>query len=419
MPLYGQRVTVPDSVSRRSARRRAGGTSASAAGLEQRDGTARLRQQLAVALHPHVALALDRVDALARVARVHEDLRRLLEPLARCRPTGTSTCPPPRPARRAGREPQPRPPGRRRRRREGVGRQRARAVAESSSARRLSATQASPAATRIQRAWAPGTASGMRMSKAGGPGMARAYPCEALRFPPMRAIRITEWGGPEVLELVEDAPRPAGRRAPRPRPRHARRDQLRRHPRAREHLPRALRAPVHARAPRSPAWSRRTGRGFDAGQRVVALVGTGGYAEYVAAPAATTIAVPDGVSDATALGLLLQGLTAWHLYATSAKLAAGRERRRARRRRRGRLARRPARQAAGRGPRDRHRVDGGEAGARARAGRRRRGRRHARGPRGRARGGQPRRARRRRARDGRRPRVRRRASTRSRRSAAS
>jgi NADPH2:quinone reductase len=33
--------------------------------------------------------------------------------------------------------------------------------------------------------------------------------------------------------------------------------------------------------------------------------------------------IEDGVSDATALALLLQGLTAWHLYRTSAKLASG------------------------------------------------------------------------------------------------
>jgi NADPH2:quinone reductase len=67
----------------------------------------------------------------------------------------------------------------------------------------------------------------------------------------------------------------------------------------------------------------RDGGGFSAGQRVVSLVGTGGYAEYVAAPAATTFPIPEGVSDATALALLLQGLTAWHLYRTSAKLAPG------------------------------------------------------------------------------------------------
>src|SRR3712207_4187321 len=59
------------------------------------------------------------------------------------------------------------------------------------------------------------------------------------------------------------------------------------------------------------------------GRRVVALVGTGGYAEYVVADEATTFPIEDGVSDATALALLLQGLTAWHLYRTSAKLAEG------------------------------------------------------------------------------------------------
>jgi len=67
----------------------------------------------------------------------------------------------------------------------------------------------------------------------------------------------------------------------------------------------------------------RDGAGLQAGQRVVALVGTGGYAEYVAAPAATTLPIPEGVSDATALALLLQGLTAWHLYRTSARIAPG------------------------------------------------------------------------------------------------
>jgi NADPH2:quinone reductase len=138
----------------------------------------------------------------------------------------------------------------------------------------------------------------------------------------MRAIRISEWGGPEVLELVEDAPVPE----------------------ADEHhvLVRVTRAGVnfadtHAREnsylaryelPLVPGAEiagmvERDGGGFTAGQRVASLVGTGGYAEYVAAPAATTFSIPDGVSDATALALLLQGLTAWHLYRTSAKLAPG------------------------------------------------------------------------------------------------
>ena len=59
------------------------------------------------------------------------------------------------------------------------------------------------------------------------------------------------------------------------------------------------------------------------GQRVVALLDTGGYAEYAAAPAERVFAVPDGLGDDAALALLVQGLTAWHLFRTSARLAEG------------------------------------------------------------------------------------------------
>ena len=41
------------------------------------------------------------------------------------------------------------------------------------------------------------------------------------------------------------------------------------------------------------------------------------------APTATTFPIPDVVEDGTALAMLIQGLTAWHLYRTSAKLAEG------------------------------------------------------------------------------------------------
>jgi NADPH:quinone reductase len=138
----------------------------------------------------------------------------------------------------------------------------------------------------------------------------------------MRAIRIGEWGGPEVLELVEDAP------APEP----GEQDVLVRVTRAGINF-----ADTHAREnsylaryqlPLTPGAEiagvvERDGGGFAAGDRVVSMVGTGGYAEYVAAPAATTFAVADDVSEATALALLLQGLTAWHLYRTSARLQPG------------------------------------------------------------------------------------------------
>ena len=138
----------------------------------------------------------------------------------------------------------------------------------------------------------------------------------------MRAIRIGEWGGPEVLELTDDAPVPE--------------------PADDEVLIRVARAGVnfadtHAREntylaryalPLVPGAEvagvvERDGAGFAAGRRVVALVGTGGYAEYAVAPAGATFAVPDGSDDGTALALLLQGLTAWHLYRTCARLEPG------------------------------------------------------------------------------------------------
>jgi NADPH:quinone reductase len=140
--------------------------------------------------------------------------------------------------------------------------------------------------------------------------------------PAMRAIRIAEWGGPEVLQLVEDAPVPeAGEGQVLIRVTRAGINFADTHARensylARYELPMIPGAEVAGVVERDAA-------GFTAGQRVVGLVGTGGYAEYAAAPAATTLAIPEGVSDAAALALLLQGLTAWHLYRTSAKLAEG------------------------------------------------------------------------------------------------
>jgi NADPH2:quinone reductase len=56
---------------------------------------------------------------------------------------------------------------------------------------------------------------------------------------------------------------------------------------------------------------------------VVALCGSGGYAEYATAPASLTFAIPQAVDDGTALAILLQGLTAYHLFKTSARIRAG------------------------------------------------------------------------------------------------
>jgi NADPH:quinone reductase len=130
----------------------------------------------------------------------------------------------------------------------------------------------------------------------------------------MRAIRISRWGGPEVLELVEDAPRPE--------------------PGDGQVLVKVTRAGInfadtHARentylAPYElPLTPGAEVAGEVDGRRVVAMPGTGGYAEYVAVPAAAAFPIPDGVSDAAALALLIQGLTAWHLYRTSSRLQEG------------------------------------------------------------------------------------------------
>jgi NADPH2:quinone reductase len=131
----------------------------------------------------------------------------------------------------------------------------------------------------------------------------------------VRAIRISRWGGPDVLELVEDAPVPE--------------------PGAGQVLVRVSRAGInfadtHAREnsylasyelPLTPG-AEVAGTTED-GRRVVAMTATGGYAEYAAVPAPAAFPIPDGVSDAAALALLIQGLTAWHLYRTSAHLAEG------------------------------------------------------------------------------------------------
>lgn len=64
-------------------------------------------------------------------------------------------------------------------------------------------------------------------------------------------------------------------------------------------------------------------RGVSVGDRVVALVGTGGYAEYVTAPAGSLIPIPDGLGFDEAAAVPLQGLTAYHILKTSGRLAEG------------------------------------------------------------------------------------------------
>ncbi|MBS1888889.1 MAG: zinc-binding dehydrogenase [Actinobacteria bacterium] len=59
------------------------------------------------------------------------------------------------------------------------------------------------------------------------------------------------------------------------------------------------------------------------GHRVVALVGTGGYAQKVLVPESSLIPIPDEVDDEQAAGALLQGLTAMALVKRMARIEAG------------------------------------------------------------------------------------------------
>src|SRR3954447_21937777 len=130
----------------------------------------------------------------------------------------------------------------------------------------------------------------------------------------MRAIQIKEFGGPEVLQLVE-----------LPDPQAADGFALVDVTAAGVNY-----ADTHATdnsylqaqtLPQIPG-SEVAGRTAD-GRRVVSLVGSGGYADKALAPAALSFDIPDGVEDGAAVALLVQGLTAWHLLRTCARMQPG------------------------------------------------------------------------------------------------
>jgi NADPH2:quinone reductase len=130
----------------------------------------------------------------------------------------------------------------------------------------------------------------------------------------MRAIQITEFGGPEVLRHTELAdPEPAdgevmvrvARSGINFADTHQRRDDYL----APQQLPMIPGGEVSGTTPD--------------GRRVAALLMGGGYAELVAVPEAHLVPVPDEVDDDAAAALLLQGLTAWATLRISAHLADG------------------------------------------------------------------------------------------------
>jgi NADPH2:quinone reductase len=134
----------------------------------------------------------------------------------------------------------------------------------------------------------------------------------------MRAIRIDEWGGPEVMRLVD---------MPKPEPAegevlievsHAGVNFADTHQRENNYIAR-YELPL---VPGGEVVGVVRGGSLD-GRRVVAMTGTGGYAEFATARADTTFPLPDEVDDGQALALLIQGLTAWHLYRTCARIQPG------------------------------------------------------------------------------------------------
>ncbi len=130
----------------------------------------------------------------------------------------------------------------------------------------------------------------------------------------MRAVQITEFGGPEVLRLVElpDPQAPEGcavLSATSAGVNYADTHQVEDSYLSRTTLPLVPGSEVAGTLPD--------------GRRVAGFTTSGGYAEKAVVHPSAVFDLPDAVSDGQALALLVQGLTAWHLLRTCTHLAAG------------------------------------------------------------------------------------------------
>ena len=130
----------------------------------------------------------------------------------------------------------------------------------------------------------------------------------------MRAVQITQFGGPEVLEVVE-VPDPVAAdgmqvlEVTSAGVNYADTHQVEDSYLAKTELPLVPGSEVVGHLPD--------------GTRVAAFAMGGGYAEKALVHPAMCFPLPDGVSDGQALSLMVQGLTAWHLLRTSTHLQAG------------------------------------------------------------------------------------------------
>lgn len=130
----------------------------------------------------------------------------------------------------------------------------------------------------------------------------------------MKAIQITEFGGPEVMNLVdlpdpEPGPGEALVRISRTGVNYADTHATQNNYLAKQELPLIPGAEF-------------AGTTAD-GERVAAVVGSGAYAEAIVVPEELLVPIPDEVDDDQAAGLLLQGLTADGILAISANLQPG------------------------------------------------------------------------------------------------
>ena len=130
----------------------------------------------------------------------------------------------------------------------------------------------------------------------------------------MKAIQITEFGGPEVMQLVELSDPVAG-------PDQVLIDvtaiglnfadtvQIRNQYVTQQKLPLIPGLEVVGTTPE--------------GKRVLASISEGAYAQKVVAHKSAAIEIPEGVSDEAALAMLVQGTTAWHILKTFGHLVPG------------------------------------------------------------------------------------------------
>ena len=132
----------------------------------------------------------------------------------------------------------------------------------------------------------------------------------------MRAIQMTEFGGPEVLKLTELAqPQPAVERGAHQG--HPRGTELRRHAYAHELLCAARRRFRSFPAARWRASARTPASGWSRSSATAATPST------PPRPSELVFPIPAELDDGTALAIIVQGLTAWHLYRTAGRVQQG------------------------------------------------------------------------------------------------